>query len=133
MPVQGSAVAAVNGGITFSVTFTDLNADLLHERWIVEYPMYKPGISHLLQSDREWARPANGQPVDITDNMVNVSCLNGLALTDQHDVTVFISDQPFWNAADPDAPTDSPELMLTQNSANSVMAQANWHLNLPCH
>ena len=67
----------------------------------------------------------NGQPVDNTQ-LIIVSCtFNPLALTNQHAITVLISDQPFWTAGDTDAPTD-PEQLLTQNKAKSVVAQANW-------
>ena len=131
MPLQGSAVTAVNGAAPLSVTFTDLNpSDQLHVRWVVEYPPFKSGLSHLLQ-DADIAAPVNGQVVDHTD-MKTVGCLNGLALADQHAITVFISDQQLWNAGDEGAPSD-PELVLTQNRAKSVMAQANWTLSLPCH
>jgi hypothetical protein len=131
-PLQGSTVTAVNNAQLFSVTFTDLNpSDQLHVRWIVEYPPFKSGITHLLQADRDISPPVNGQVVDYTD-MKTVSCFNGFALADQHAVTVFISDQPLWNAGDEGAPSD-PEQGLTQNQVKSVMAQANWTLNLPCH
>ncbi len=131
MPLQGSTVAAINNAQIFSITFTDLNADALHVRWVVEYPPYKTGgVSHLLV-DKDFARPVNGQAVD-TGDMQSVACFNGLALTDSHAITVFVSDQPLWTPATPGAPTD-PGMVLTQNIAGSVMAQANWTLNLPCH
>jgi hypothetical protein len=130
-PLQGSSVNAVNGAGTFSVLFTDLNAsDSLHVRWVVEYPPFKSGSSHLLQADRLITPPVNGQVVYYTD-MRMVSCFSGLALSDTHNITVFISDQPLWNAGDPDLPSD-PGTVLSQNTATSVMAQANWTLNLSC-
>ncbi len=131
MPVQGSTVTGTSSA-QFSVTFTDLNADALHVRWVGEYPPYTSS-SHVLQSDQDYPVPLNRQPVD-TLNMITVSCvLNPLALTNQHAIAVFISDQPFWtDPSDPDAPTD-PEQFLTQNTAKSVTAEANWLLNLPCH
>ena len=131
MPLQGSILTALNRAQMFSVTFTDLNADALHVRWLGEYPPYSLANTHPLQSDKDIAAPVNGQPVDNLQS-INVSCaLNSLALTNQHAITVLISDQPFWTATDVDAPTDSEQL-LTQNKPNSVMAQANWVLNLPC-
>jgi len=130
-PLQGSAVNAVNNAGSFSVLFKDFNAsDTLHVRWIVEYPPFKPGSSHLLQADRDILPPVNGQVVEYTD-LKMVSCFSGLALSDQHAITVFISDQPLWNAGDPDLPSD-PEQVLAQNKVKSVMAQANWTLNLSC-
>jgi hypothetical protein len=132
MPLQGSIVTAVNRTQMFSVTFTDLNADALHVRWLGEYPPFSVANTHTLQSDKDIAAPVNHQPVDNLQP-INVSCtLTPLALTSQHEITVLISDQPFWNPAeDPDAPTD-PEQLLTQNKTGSVMAQASWVLNLPC-
>jgi hypothetical protein len=131
MPVQGSIVTAVNRAQTFSVTFTDLNADALQVRWLGEYPPFNLANTRLMQTDKDVPAPLNGQPVD-TSQPITVSCgISSLALTNQHAITVLISDQPFWKATDPDAPTD-PEQFLTQNRAKSVMAQASWVLNLPC-
>jgi hypothetical protein len=110
----------------FSVSYTDPNADLLHVRWLGD------ANTHLLQDDKDVPPPVNGQTGDYPDQPITVSCgLSSLALTNQHTITVLISDQPFWDPADPDAPTD-PNAFLTHNKVNSVMAQANWVLNLPC-
>ena len=126
-PPQGSIVAAVNKTGTFRVTFTDLNSgDALITRWVADYPPFTSS-SHLLMDIPAPipAPPESGQ-------MESVSCINALALnTNQHSITVFVSDQPFWNLADPGAPTD-PLQQLTQNKANSVMAQASWVLNVQC-
>jgi hypothetical protein len=127
-PLQGQILAVVGKQQVLGVTFTDLNADGLYLRWLTEYPPFSTN-THLLQDDTVGA-PANHQPT-ATSKMVEVSCFNALALTNQHTITVLISDQPFWDLTDPDAPTE-PSALLTQNKANSVMAQASWVLNLPC-
>ena len=126
-PADGTVVAAVNKTGTFRVTFTDLNSgDHLIARWVVDYPPFTSS-SHLLV-DVAAAFPAEPG----TTQMQMVSCLNGLALsTAQHGITVFISDQPFWDQTKEGAPTD-PLTLLTQNQPNSVMAQAAWVLNVQC-
>jgi hypothetical protein len=127
-PPQGMVVPAVNKSANFRVTFTDLNdGDALVARWVAEYPPFT-SASHLLQ-DVPAPIPA---PPGLSE-MQSVGCaLNALALnTNLHSITVFISDQPFWIQGDPDAPTD-PFKLLTQNKANSVMAQANWVLSVQC-
>lgn len=127
-PPQGMIVPAVNKAGTFRVTFTDLNAgDALIARWVVEYPPFT-SASHLLQ-DVPAPIPA---PPELSQSQVVGCALNALALnTNLHNITVFISDQPFWNQGDPDAPTELSDL-LTQNKAKSAMAQANWILNVQC-
>jgi len=118
-------ITAVNRTQMFTVLYTDPNADPLYIRWLGD------ANTHLLQDDRYVPAPLNDQ-TDYPEQPITVDCaLSSLALTNQHTITVLISDQPFWNPADPKAPTD-PNLFLTHNKANSVMAQANWVLNLPC-
>jgi hypothetical protein len=125
-PPAGQIVTAVNRTQMFSVSYLDLNADHLYVRWLGD------GNTHRLQDDRDVPAPLNGQTSDYPDQPITVDCaLSSLALTNQHTITVLISDQPFWNPSDPDAPTDA-NVLLTHNKANSVMAQANWVLNLPC-
>ena len=87
MPLQGSILTALNRAQMFSVTFTDLNADALHVRWLGEYPPYSLANTHPLQSDKDIAAPVDGQPVDNLQS-INVSCaLNSLALTNQYRIT----------------------------------------------
>jgi len=129
-PPQGEDVPAVNRTATFSVGFTDLNADTVYVRWVTEYPPFSAS-SHLLQ-DLPPVASVNGQPTEATKSQ-DVNCFNAaLALnTTSHKVTVFVSDQPFWNLTEKDVPTD-PQQFLTHNKANSVMAQAIWTLDLTC-
>jgi hypothetical protein len=130
MPPQGSTVTAVNNAQTFSVTFTDINARTdLYVRWVGEYPSYNPS-SHPLHDDQTVTAPVNGQPVDTT-SPITVTCFDALARTGSHTITVFISDSPFWNPSEPMAPTDLEQL-LTKNKAKTLLAQANWVLNLNC-
>jgi len=127
-PPLGIVPAATNKVGTFRVTYSDLNTgDALIARWLAEYPPFTMA-SHLL-GDVPAPIPAQLEMPSVQ----SVSCQqNALALnTTFHNITVLISDQPFWDLADKDAPTD-PVKLLTQNKANSVMAQATWVLNVQC-
>jgi hypothetical protein len=127
-PLQGTVVTAVGKTGHFSVSFNDVNADPLYVRWLAEYPQSSSNTPYLLG---DFPFGTNGQPNYLPSDE-DVGCLNALALnTTLHNITVLVSDQPFWNRADPDAPTD-PLVVLTQNKPNSVMAQANWVLNVQC-
>ncbi len=128
MPTAGMIVTAVNKSYTFSINFNDLNGDPLYVRWVADYPQ-TTSSGHIL-ADMPFGSPANGQPYFPSSE--DVSCLKALALnTAQHNITVFVSDQPFWSLTEKGAPTD-PLILLTQNKTNSVMAQANWVLNVQC-
>lgn len=130
IPTQGENVTAVGGTYMFSVSFTDLNADTVYVRWVTEYPPFSTS-SHQL-GDVPPVVSVNGQPTEATKTQ-DINCLNAaLALNSTtHPITVFISDQPFWNVGEEGAPTD-PQQILTRNKADSVMAQTHWSLNLPC-
>jgi hypothetical protein len=134
-PAQGSVVTAVGTGTgttisqTFTIMFTDPNAgDDLYVRWIGEYPPYS-ATSHVL-SDNKISHSVNGEPLHQSASL-NVTCFTLLARTAQHQITVLVSDRPYWDPSDPAAPLNL-EMVLVQNTEKTLVAQATWFLNLPC-
>ena len=134
-PAQGSVVTAVGSGTgtisqTFTIMFFDPNpGDDLYVRWIGEYPPYS-ATSHVLTGDVKVPHSLNGESLH-SSAPFNVTCFALLARTAQHAITVLVSDRPFWDPSDPNAPADL-ESVLVQNTKNTLVAQANWLLNLPC-
>jgi hypothetical protein len=133
-PAQGSVVTAVGSGTgtisqTFTIMFFDPNAgDDLYVRWIGEYPPYS-ATSRVLGGDIKVPHSVNGEALHSSASFP-VTCFY-LSRTMQHAITVLVSDRPFWAPSDPDAPTDL-ESVLVQNTEKTLVAQANWLLNLSC-
>ncbi len=134
-PAQGSVVTAVGSGTglisqTFTIMFFDPNpGDDLYVRLIGEYPPYS-ATSHALQDDIKVPHSVNGETLH-SSIPLTVTCFAALARTAQHAITILVSDRPFWDPSDPSAPTNL-ESVLVQNTPNTLVAQANWLLNMPC-
>ncbi len=137
MPLAGSTVTAV--GATHSPSqppsrIPTWATPFTRAGWVVEYPPFKSGSSHLLQAeDSPPASSASGQPWDANPS-ITTSCVDPYPIGQpRHTITLFISDRPYWEPGADHAPTDRETLLTTNiEGTGSRIAQANWTLNLLC-
>ena len=129
MPQQGSMVSPVGATAMINATATDPNVgDTLYTRWLGEYPTYS--TSSFILFEKAFSS-ASGQPWDATP-LLRTSCIDPYVpgrIT--HNITLLVSDRPFWDPGAANAPTDR-ETLLTTNPEGTQIAQANWVLSLTC-